>query len=113
MGTAERRLKILQYLCKFRKATMAQLAELFGVSTRTIQRDILEIETTFRVPLDVRCGKYDGGIYVIGDYSFDRAYMHDEELTLLSKVQTLVKDQLSEKENSMLSHIIKNYTKTA
>ena len=113
MGTAERRLEILKYLCKNRRATMPQLAEMFGVSVRTIQRDILEIEATFRIPLDVRCGKYNGGVYVIGNYSFDRAYMHDDELALLSKVQGLVKNQLTEKENALFSHIIKTYTKTA
>ena len=113
MGTAERRLEILKYLCKFRKATMPQLAEMFGVSVRTIQRDILEIEATFHVPLDVRCGKYDGGVYVIGDYSFDRAYMHEDELRLLAKIQKLVKSQLSDNENSLLSQIIKTYTKIA
>ena len=113
MGTAERRLEILKYLCKFRKATMSQLADMFGVSVRTIQRDILEIEATFRVPLDVRCGKYDGGVYVIGDYRFDRAYMHEDELRLLAKIQKLVKSQLSDNENSLLSQIIKTYTKIA
>lgn len=113
MGTAERRLKILKYLCRARKSTMPKLAELFGVSVRTIQRDILEIEAAFHVPIDVRCGKYDGGVFVVGDYSFDRAYMHEEELALLSKVQELVKDQLSEKENALLSQIIKTYSKTA
>ncbi|MBE6693924.1 MAG: DeoR family transcriptional regulator [Ruminococcaceae bacterium] len=113
MGTAERRLEILKYLCKVRKATMPQLAGLFGVSTRTIQRDILELQAAFHVPLQIRCGKYDGGIYVIGNYSFDRAYMHDDELILLSKIQELVKDQLTDKENALLSQIIKIYTKTA
>lgn len=113
MGTSERRLEILKYLCKVRKATMPQLAEKFGVSVRTIQRDILEIECTFHVPLDMRCGKYDGGVFVKGDYSFDRAYMHDDELMLLSKVQELVKGQLSNEEYALLSQIIKTYTKSA
>ena len=113
METAERRLEILKYLCRARKSTMPKLAELFGVSVRTIQRDILEIEGTFHVPLDVRCGKYDGGIFVVGNYSFDRAYMYDEELALLSKVQVLVKDQLTEQESALLSQIIKTYSKTA
>ena len=113
MGTAERRLEILKYLCRYRRATMPQLAEVFGVSVRTIQRDILEIEVTFHVPVDVRCGKYDGGVFVKGDYSFDRAYMHDDELMLLSKVQELVKGQLSNEEYALLSQIIKTYTKSA
>ena len=113
MGTAERRLEILKYLCKARKTTMPRLAEMFGVSVRTIQRDIIEIEATFHVPLEIKCGKYDGGIRVLGDYSFDRAYMYDEELALLVKVKELVKDQLTEQEIALLSQIIKTYTKAA
>ena len=113
MGTAERRLEILKYLCKVRKATMPQLADMFGVSTRTIQRDITEIELTFRAPLEVKCGKYDGGIYILGDYSFDRAYMHRDELALLRKAQGMLKDQLSEQESTLFSQIIKKYTKSA
>ena len=113
MGTAERRLEILKYLCRFRRATMPQLAEIFGVSVRTIQRDIGEIEVTLHVPLDTRCGKYHGGVYVIGDYSFDRVYMHDDELILLTKLGDLVRDQLTDKEKALLSQIIKAYTKSA
>ena len=113
MGTAERRLDILKYLCKYRHATMAQLAKMFNVSVRTIQRDILEIEATFRVPIEIRYGKYAGGVYIIGDYSFDRAYMHEDEIVLLNKIRELVKNQLTEKENGILSQIIKTYTKSA
>ena len=90
---------------------MPQLAKMFGVSVRTIQRDILEIETIFHIPLDIRCGKHNGGVYVIGDYSFDRAYMHKDEITLLTKIKNLVLEQLSENENALLLHIIKTYTK--
>jgi len=113
METSERRLEILKYLSQAREATMPQLAKMFDVSIRTIQRDILMLETTFHVPLDIRCGKYDGGVHVIGDYSFDRAYMCEEELLVLRKVQALIQGQLSEKENTILSKIIKNYTKSA
>ena len=113
MGTAERRLEILKYLCRYRRATMTHLAEKFGVSVRTIQRDIFEIEAIFHVPLDIRCGKYAGGVFVKGNYSFDRAYMHRDELELLAKVQRLIKTQLSDKENALFSQIIKSYTKIA
>ena len=111
MGTAERRLEVLKYLCQKRHATMPELAEKFGVSVRTIHRDIYEIEATFHAPLDVKCGKYDGGVYVIGDYSFDRAYMRDEELALLSKVKNIVQNRLSDKENKLFTQIIQAYTK--
>ena len=112
MGTAERRLEMLKYLCKVRKTTMPQLAEKFGVSIRTIQRDILEIEATFYVPLEITAGKY-GGISVIGNYSFDRMYMCAEEIALLCKLQEIAKEQLNSRENILLSQIIKNYSKSA
>lgn len=113
MGTAERRLEILKYLCRHRRATMPQLAEIFSVSIRTIHRDILGIEMTFHAPIVCRCGKYNGGIYIVGDYTFDRMYMHEDEILLLSKLKSMVGDQLTEKENALLSQIIKNYSKTA
>ena len=113
MGAAERRLEILKYLCRYRKATMPELAEKFGVSIRTIQRDILEIEVIFHVPLDIRCGKHGGGIYVIGNYSFERTYMHSDELSLLSKGQEMVKGKLTDMENALFSQIIKTYAKGA
>ena len=113
MGTAERRLELLKYLCRVRHATLGTLAAHFGVSRRTIQRDIIEIELIFAIPLETRRGRYDGGIYVLGDYRFDRMYMSDEEVALLKKVSTLVAGELSGKESDTLRRIIKNYTKNA
>ena len=48
---------------------------------------------------------------MVGDYSFYRAYMYDEELALLSKVHRLVKGQLTEQEITLISQIIKTYSK--
>lgn len=112
MGTAERRLEIFKYICLVRKTTMPQLAKKFGVSVRTIQRDIFEIESVFHAPLNITAGKY-GGISVMGDYRFDRAYMCEEELLLLNKIQNLVKEQITDQENNLLCQIIKQYTKCA
>ena len=113
MGTAERRLEILKYLCRARKSTMPQLAQMFGVSVRTIQRDVFEIEATFHAPLEIKCGKHNGGIYVIGNYSFDRTYMREDEIALLCKIKAIVKTSLSTDENALLAQIIKSYSKTA
>ena len=112
MGTAERRLEIYKYLCLERKASMPHLAEKFGVSVRTIQRDIFEIEATFHAPIIIKKGKY-GGVFIVGDHTLDRAYMCDEELFLLTKIQALVSEQISEKENNILTQIIKKYSKSA
>lgn len=110
MGTAERRLEIYKYLCHVRKASMSQLAVKFGVCLRTIQRDILEIETIFHVPLKITYGRY-GGVSIIGDYTFDRAYMCDEELNLLKNIQLLVEEKINKEEYELLSQIIKKYSK--
>ncbi len=87
MGTAERKFEILKYLCQWRYAKMTDLAEMFGVSVRTIHRDIDEIDVSFHVPLVIKRGKYDGGVYVMDGYSFDRIYMSDEMTALLIKVK--------------------------
>ena len=113
MGAAERRLEMLKYLCKARKTNMRKLSEKFNVSVRTIHRDILELEIIFRIPLEIRRGRYGGGVYVMDNYSFDRAYRYDDELNLLSKVKSMAEKRLTEEENGMLSKIIKTYTKIA
>ena len=113
MGTSERRLEIMKYLCRKRHSTIKELAEMFGVSIRTIQRDIPELETIFHLPLEVKSGKYGGGIYVLENYTWDRMYMSDEETVLLQKIKLLVQNQLSNEEKQQLDRIIKNYSRIA
>ena len=109
MGTAERRLEMMKLLCKRRHETMPNLAKEFGVSIRTIQRDILEL--TFLMPIYVKTGRHEGGVYVDEGYTMDRMYMSPEEIQLLLKVKKLVGDRLSSQELSSFERIINNYTK--
>lgn len=44
MGTAERRRKMMKILCRRRYETIGNLASEFGVSMRTIQRDIMNLK---------------------------------------------------------------------
>ena len=114
MGSAERKLKMITYLCRKRHTTLTELSREFGVSIRTIQRDILELET-LGIPLDVKMGRYEGGVYVVGNYTIDRMYMNQEEIFVLQKVQQANSRQelihLSEKESQVLNQIIQNYSK--
>lgn len=91
MGTAERRLAIMKHLCRVRHTTMSDLAHEFSVSVRTIQRDIFEI--TFLMPIEVRSGKYTGGVYVMEGYTWDKAYMRAEDIALLNKIKTVAEKQ--------------------
>lgn len=73
MGTAERRREIIKILCKRRHETIKNLASEFGVSVRTIQRDIESLSIT--EPIYTQSGKYTGGVYVVDVYFVERMYM--------------------------------------
>ncbi len=112
MGTAERRYEMMQVLCRRRHETMRKLASEFGVSVRTIQRDIEALSRT--VPLYTQPGKYDGGVYVVEGYSMDRMYMTDAELGVLQKLYTVADrcpSLLSEDEKKLLRLLILQYSK--
>lgn len=113
MGTAERRAEIMRILCRRRHETVSNLAEKFGVSTRTIQRDVEVLSIT--EPIYTQCGRYDGGIYITEDYAMDRMYMTDQELSVLNKVAFFAERKsvcnLNKDELVLLNHIISQYTK--
>ncbi len=113
MGTAERRFNVMKILCRRRYETMPNLAEEFGVSIRTMQRDIDHISNI--MPIYVKAGRYEGGVYVVDEFHMDRAYMSVNELALLEKVKEGYlrgeKYPLCEKEIQTFSEIIRNYTK--
>ena len=61
MGTAERRYEIMKILCRRRYETIRNLASEFGVSMRTVQRDIESLSRT--EPIYTQTGKYGGGVF--------------------------------------------------
>ena len=113
MGTAERRAEIMRVLCRRRHETISNLADEFGVSKRSIQRDIEALSLT--EPIYTQCGRYGGGIYVSEDYVMERMYMHEHELSLLHKfahyAETRSVCNLSLQEQSLLKTMISQYTK--
>ena len=111
MGTAERRLAIMKYLCRNRYATTTELAQEFNVSYRTIQRDIFELQ--FLMPLDIKPGRYIGGIYVKDNYTMDKMYMAEEQTALLIRIKAMVEKCLSDSEMNILNKLIYDYQKPA
>ena len=99
----------MKTLCRKRYETMSNLSEEFGVSIRTIRRDIYEL--SFLMPLYVKSGRYEGGVYVDKDYTMDRMYMSIDEINLLIKVKRITTGELSEKENDLFNYIIKCYSR--
>ena len=111
METAERRSEILRILCRRRHETIKNLALEFGVSERTIRRDIEVLSLT--KPLDTHRGRYCGVVYVMDGYSMDRMYMKAEEVAVLQKLSRIVKETdflLTEEEKRILDFIILDYS---
>lgn len=97
MGSAERRYEIMKALCRRRYETMCNLASEFGVSIRTIQRDVEAL--SINQPIYTKFGKYGGGVYVVDGYYMDRMYMTDADIALLQKLYIA-----ADKNTSLLSH---------
>lgn len=112
MGTAERRYEIMKTLCRRRYETIRNLASEFGVSTRTVQRDIEALSRT--EPIYTQFGKYGGGVYVVEGYYIDRIYMTNSELDVLKKLYISADKNealLTNDEKNLLRLIISQYSK--
>ena len=110
MGTAERRLAIIKQLCRERITTLTSLAEQYGVSVWTIQRDIYELSGENGIPIYTKQGK-SGGVFVLGNYTVNKMYMTEKETELLSKIKVMVSDKLNNNEKTIFDNIINCYNK--
>ena len=110
LETSERRIDTIKYLCRKRHATMAEISKEFGVSIRTVQRDVDYLSGVMMIPIYCQSGKYKGGVYIDDDYRWDKMYMTLEQISLLMKVKEMVADKLSDEENAVLSQIIDLYS---
>lgn len=112
MGTAERRTAILKTLCRRRYETISNLATAFGVSERTIRRDIDVLSCT--EPIYTQPGRC-GGVYVVDGYWMDLKYMSEEETNVLRKIRDISESQpigfLLPGEHEILKRIIRAYAK--
>ena len=111
MGTAERRYEIMKILCRRRYETIRNIASEFGVSMRTVQRDIEALSET--EPIYTQFGKY-GGVYVVEGYSMDQMYMKDSELDVLQKLYIAAEKNealLTIDEKNLLGSLISQYSK--
>ena len=102
----------MKVLCRRRHENIRNLAHEFGVSMRTIQRDIEALSIT--EPIYTQSGRYGGGVYVVDGYSINRMYMSDAELSVLQKLYIAADTSVSlltKEEKHMLKHLIAQYSK--
>lgn len=112
-GTSERRNSIMKTLCRRRHETIRNLAFEFGVSERTIKRDIEVL--SLNEPIYTQPGRYGGGVYIDRDYSMSRMYMTEEETDVLRKLSGMADKQsvcdLNDGEIKTLRSVISVYEK--
>lgn len=113
IGTAERRRAIMKLLCRRRHETISNLAVEFGVSQRTIRRDIDAL--CLSEPIYTQAGRYGGGVYVLDGYYIDRMYFNNEQTDIFGKLLNTVEnnttDTLSSQEINVLKKLLSDYTK--
>lgn len=113
MGTAERRMELLKTLCKRKFDTISNLAFEFGVSERTIRRDIQIL--SLQEPIYTQTGRYNGGVYILNSFSANMTYFSEKESDVMSKVLDKLmcgkQIDLSDEDLFILKRIVTNYTK--
>ena len=113
MGTSERRNAIMRILCRRRHETVSNIASEFGVSERTIRRDI-EI-LSLSEPIYTQSGRYGGGIYVTENYNIDGMYFTDQEATVFMKLMKYINEKccpdFSNEDIETINRIAKKYIK--
>ena len=103
MTALERREAILEVLCERRHDKVANLAFEFGVSTRTIKNDILELSLSY--PVFTVTGRYHSGVYIADDYYPGKQYLTEEQLELIISLQSQVDDD----QRRILESIVKKF----
>ncbi|WP_194841583.1 helix-turn-helix transcriptional regulator [Sporosarcina obsidiansis] len=82
-----RQMEILLHLLKVKHTTHRELATLFEVSIKTIQRDI-DALSTLGIPITCKQGKY-GGIYIEESYKLSRSLLTNEDLQSITIALTM------------------------
>jgi predicted DNA-binding transcriptional regulator YafY len=103
MGPNERRMEIIEALCRRRQDTMANLATEFGVSVRTIKNDIDILSLSY--PIETIRGRYGGGVRVTDGYYLHKKYLKPEQKELLTRLAP----SLSGNDLLVLNSIIKDF----
>ena len=98
--TAERRVKMLEFLCERRKTKVCE----FGVSRRTVHNDLSVLSCSY--PITLKRGT-NGGVRIADGFRLGRKYFTDSQLVLLEKVS----ETLTAEEQAVMQGIFKTFKK--
>lgn len=106
MGSTERRQQVLELLRSNKQLTINELADRFGVSARTIQRDIVDL--SFYSGIYTTRGR-TGGVLILEKDSKRKDEIHETDIKLLLKLKKAANYEiciLSREEEFTLDHLI-------
>lgn len=82
-SAAERRIAILEYLCECRHTTRERLMTEFGVSNRTIERDLLLLSCSYPIYTVQGVG---GGVFIEEGFKLGMKYLTETQSQLLERL---------------------------
>lgn len=100
---SERRLSIIQVLYQRGQETTENLAQEFGVTSRTIRNDIDHLSHSY--PIETIRGRYGGGVRIMQDERQRRTYFNSEEIAFLERI----KGCLSNNDLGIVNGMIANF----
>ena len=84
----ERHSAILNLICRERHTTEAKLAEMFGVSERTIRKDIISLSCI--LPIKTVRGRHGGGIWLEDWFDPDSKVLSAKQEDFLKRIRPTV-----------------------
>ena len=96
-STAERRMSLLEILCRRKKDSLISLASDLGVSVRTVRNAIYTVTGQ------------QGGVFIERWFKFGMVYMTTEQIELLKRLN----EGLSERDQKTMQSILDTYTRPA
>ena len=113
MTQEERRAEIIKILYWRKFDKISNLAFEFGVSERTIQRDISKLSSRF--PIYTQAGRYGGGVYLNDIYTDVPIYISETDLIILYKILDFIDNNtcviLENDEIAIFRRIVINFEK--
>ena len=103
-NTTERRLRLIEILCKRKHETLDNLVYELNVSKRTIRYDIEVLSYTY--PIYTTTGPY-GGIYIEDSFRLGMKYLTENQCEVLERLALT----LEGKDKEVLHSIIKTFKK--
>lgn len=104
MKALERRQELIETLCRRRHDKICNLAFEFGVSERTIRRDIQELSLSYPIYTDSR--RNTAGVHIEDGYYLGREYLKSEQKEFLETIAA----RLSGIEQEKMLKIIRQFS---